>query len=117
MKDHLILMRDRQTVISVRDWFITAPGSTKTQCASTSSRLDLEPTDDDAVRGLGSAYVNLGKMAEAEETYKRAIAIRPNYWREYNALGALYMSEGRYSEAAGMLYPCNQSRARQLSRI
>ncbi len=64
--------------------------------------LRLEPANDNAIRGLASAYQHLGKSAEAEETYKSAIATRPSYWLGYNELGGLYMTMGRYQEAAEM---------------
>jgi tetratricopeptide (TPR) repeat protein len=62
----------------------------------------LEPTSDNAIRGLASAYEHLGRMDAAEKTYSAAIAARPNYWRNYNALGALYMDEAHYAQAAEM---------------
>jgi eukaryotic-like serine/threonine-protein kinase len=60
------------------------------------------PTDDDAIRGLASAFASLGKMRDAESAYLTAISNRPQYWRGYNSLGALYISNGRYAEAAEM---------------
>jgi len=62
----------------------------------------LEPTNDDAVRGLASAYAGLGRTSQAEKTYWEAINLRPGYWRGYNLLGAFYIEEGRYAEAAEM---------------
>jgi serine/threonine protein kinase/tetratricopeptide (TPR) repeat protein len=64
--------------------------------------VELEPTSDDAIRGLASAYARLGKTGEAEKTLQVAINVRPQYWKNYNSLGGLYISEGRYEEAAKM---------------
>ncbi len=64
--------------------------------------LQLEPSRDDAYRGLAAAYENLGQLGEAEATYRRAIALRPEYWAGYNALGSFYLVHARYGEAAGM---------------
>lgn len=64
--------------------------------------LELEPTSDDAVRELASAYAHLNKTVEAEETYKKAIALRPHYWRGYNMIGAFYYAHARYDDAAKM---------------
>ena len=64
--------------------------------------LEVEPTNDGAFRGLAGAYENLGKLAQAEETYRRAIALRPHYWAPYNWLGAFFYRRARYPEAAEM---------------
>jgi eukaryotic-like serine/threonine-protein kinase len=64
--------------------------------------VELDPTSDDAIRGLASAYAKLGKTDEAEKTFQVAIAARPQYWKGYNSLGALYAGEGRYDESAKM---------------
>jgi tetratricopeptide (TPR) repeat protein/TolB-like protein/tRNA A-37 threonylcarbamoyl transferase component Bud32 len=62
--------------------------------------LELEPTSDDACRGLASAYQHLGRLDKAEETYKLAIELSRGYWANYNWLGSFYASVGRYAEAA-----------------
>jgi serine/threonine-protein kinase len=64
--------------------------------------LQIDPTSDDAYRGLAFAYEHLGKTAEAEQTYRRAIAVRPQYWAGYNWLGAFFFHQGRFQEAATM---------------
>jgi serine/threonine-protein kinase len=63
---------------------------------------ETEPTGDDAYRGLAEAYQNLGNLAEAEKTYRRAIALRPHYWAPYNWLGVYYFHLARFADAAGM---------------
>jgi serine/threonine-protein kinase len=63
---------------------------------------ETEPTTDDAYRGLGEAYQNLGNLAEAEKTYRRAIALRPHYWAPYNWLGVFYFQQARFAEAVAM---------------
>ncbi len=64
--------------------------------------LQIDPTSDDAYRGLGFAYEHLGKTAEAEQTYRHAIAVRPQYWAGYNWLGMFLFRQGRFDEAARM---------------
>lgn len=64
--------------------------------------LEIEPTSDDACRGLATAYERLGKLAEAERTYWRAIELRRHYWAGYNWLGGFYHRQARYPEAEGM---------------
>ncbi len=55
-----------------------------------------------ALQGLATSYEKLGKSSDAESTYKKIIALRPNYWAVYNWLGAFYYGQVRYSDAAGM---------------
>ena len=63
---------------------------------------ELEPTNDDALVGLGKAYERLGKSTDAENTYKRFIQHRPTYWRGYNLLGIFYLRQAQYDDAAKM---------------
>jgi len=49
--------------------------------------LEADKSDQNAYRGLASAYEHLGKMAEAEQAYRNAIKLRPEYWGGYNWLG------------------------------
>jgi serine/threonine-protein kinase len=63
--------------------------------------LEAESTSDAAYRGLALAQHRLGKLDQAEETYRRAIALRPGYWAGYDWLGAFYARElARFEDAA-----------------
>lgn len=62
----------------------------------------LESTNDDALIGLGGAYERLGKLQDAESTYKKIVQLRPNYWRGYNLLGIFYLRQAQYDDAAAM---------------
>src|SRR5439155_12632199 len=62
----------------------------------------LEPTNDDALIGLGGAYERLGKPQNGENTYKKVVALRPIYWRGYNLLGGFYLRQTQYDDAAKM---------------
>lgn len=62
----------------------------------------LDPTSDDAFRGLADAYEKLNQPGEAEATFKKAISLRPQYWGGYNWLGFFYWQQGRYEDAARM---------------
>lgn len=64
--------------------------------------VQLDPTSDDALRGLASAYESLGKAKDAEQTYLRAIELRPQYWGGYAWLGGFYWRHARYDDAARM---------------
>jgi serine/threonine-protein kinase len=60
---------------------------------------NLDPTNDDALLGLASAYDKLGRPQEAENYFKRAIQLHPQYWRGYLILGNFYFNSARYREA------------------
>jgi serine/threonine protein kinase/Tfp pilus assembly protein PilF len=61
---------------------------------------EIEPSNDDAVRDLASAYENLGKPAEAEAAFQKAIELRPKSWLGYNRLGLFQASQSRYEDAS-----------------
>jgi tetratricopeptide (TPR) repeat protein len=62
--------------------------------------LDREPTSDEAYLGLARAQSRGGSAEAAEATYRRAIALRPEYWATYVWLGLFYRERGRYADAA-----------------
>jgi tetratricopeptide (TPR) repeat protein/TolB-like protein len=62
--------------------------------------LDADPTNDDAYQHLASAYEQLGRLALAERTIQKAIALRPENPQGYTRLGALYAREAQYDSAA-----------------
>jgi serine/threonine protein kinase/tetratricopeptide (TPR) repeat protein len=64
--------------------------------------LQREPTNDAAYKGLAKAYERMGKLEQAESTYKQAIALRPHYWATYNWLGAFYYNQARVHDASEM---------------
>jgi len=64
--------------------------------------LQHEPTNDAAYKGLANAYERMGKLQQAESTYKQAIALRPHYWATYNWLGAFYYNQARVHDASEM---------------
>ena len=63
--------------------------------------VEIEPTNDDLYRELAHTQ-QFFSQAEAEETFKRAIALRPHYWANYNRLGAYYYDLARYDDAVHM---------------
>jgi tetratricopeptide (TPR) repeat protein/TolB-like protein len=64
--------------------------------------LDLDHNSDETLSSLAAAYQKLGKAAAAEDAYRKAVSLRPNYWRVYNTFGAFYLDQARYSDAAEM---------------
>jgi len=64
--------------------------------------LARQPENEMVQIGLATAYNRLGLKQRAEETYLKAIDIRPRYWNGYSRLGAFYYAESRYADAEGM---------------
>lgn len=64
--------------------------------------IDLDHNSDEALRSLADACQKLGNPSAAEEAYRKALSLRPNYYGIYGALGAFYSNQARYSDAAGM---------------
>jgi len=61
--------------------------------------LAINPRDSEAIKGMAGAYVRMGRIQDAEDSYKRAIALKPDYWDGYNMLGFFYYNQKRYAEA------------------
>ncbi len=64
--------------------------------------LEIDPTSDDALRGLAASFVALARPADAERIYQRALALRPDFAGSYGALGRFFYEQGRYDEATRM---------------
>lgn len=64
--------------------------------------LVADARNQEAYRGLAFAYERLGRFADAEATYRRALKLRPEYWGGYNWVGVFLYRQHRYDEAAAM---------------
>jgi tetratricopeptide (TPR) repeat protein/tRNA A-37 threonylcarbamoyl transferase component Bud32 len=62
----------------------------------------LAPADDAVSRHIGDAYASLGRDAEAERFYRRAIDLRPGYWENYNGFGKFCVQRGKLDRAKEM---------------
>jgi serine/threonine protein kinase/tetratricopeptide (TPR) repeat protein/TolB-like protein len=68
-----------------------------------SDALAIDARNDDACRELASAYQSLGRLEAAEQTFQKAIELRPQYWANYSWLGEFYLGQGRYEQAIPIL--------------
>lgn len=64
--------------------------------------LDLDHRSDETLRLLAAAYQKTGNTTAAEEAFRKAVSLRPNYWGVYSAFGSFYFIQSRYTEAAEM---------------
>lgn len=61
--------------------------------------LDLEPANDEAWNNLGAYSLQLHAPAEAEEAFRRALAINPDRAASYAGLASAQLAQGRIEEA------------------
>ncbi len=61
--------------------------------------LQLNARDPDALSGVAHSYENAGRIQEAETTFQKASALRPDSWVGYNDLGLFYDRQNKYPES------------------
>jgi tetratricopeptide (TPR) repeat protein len=61
--------------------------------------LRLDGSNADALRGLANAYQALHRPTDAERTYLRALALRPNDWLGLTDLGMFFLAQNRAADA------------------
>jgi tetratricopeptide (TPR) repeat protein len=61
--------------------------------------LSLDPLQASAYEGLGWTYVRLGRLAEAESAFRRAMEISPTYSGIHHDLGTVLVLQGRADAA------------------
>jgi serine/threonine-protein kinase len=61
--------------------------------------LRLDGSNPDALRGLANAYEAGRRPADAESTYLRALALRPNDWLGLTDLGMFFLGQNRTADA------------------
>jgi tetratricopeptide (TPR) repeat protein/tRNA A-37 threonylcarbamoyl transferase component Bud32 len=71
--------------------------------ASFARAIEADPTDDDAIVGLGRAQEDLHLPAEAERVYRSAIDQRPNYFGPRVWAANFYRRQNRYEDAGRAL--------------
>lgn len=82
--------------------------------------LKINRTDADTWRVLGSVYVELGDLVEAEAAYKVAVRFVPDYVEVYEALAALYERsgfDGGVHYAEGMLRLADKDSGGAVTRL
>ena len=62
--------------------------------------LSIDSTSHDALVELARTTERLGDAVDAEKLFRRAIALRPEYWMGNNALGGFYIRQRRFEDAA-----------------
>jgi tetratricopeptide (TPR) repeat protein len=61
--------------------------------------LRLDPSNPRALVWQGQTYERLNRWADAEQSFKRVLQERPNYWLAYHELATAFNGQGKYQEA------------------
>jgi eukaryotic-like serine/threonine-protein kinase len=61
--------------------------------------LKLDPSNPRALIWQGQTYGRLNRWADAEQSFKRVLQERPNYWLAYHELATAFNGQGKYQEA------------------
>ena len=61
--------------------------------------LQLDPSNPRALVWQGQTYERLNRWADAEQSFKRVLQERPNYWLAYHELATALNGQGKYQEA------------------
>jgi Tfp pilus assembly protein PilF len=58
--------------------------------------LGVDPTNAPTLIWLGQSYARLNRWQSAEDSFRRALQLRPNDWVAHNEFGTLLYAEGKY---------------------
>jgi tetratricopeptide (TPR) repeat protein len=62
--------------------------------------LAADPTNARTLTWLGDSYVRLNRWQSAEESFRRALQLRPNDWITRNQFGVVLNAQGKYQQAS-----------------
>jgi len=96
--DQELVRRDAQTSFKLAAAFL-AEGRPAPALRELTKAEALTPEDPEIQYYLGAAYWMRREFGLAEEKFRRAVQLKPDYADAWNDLGALYMDQGRFSDA------------------
>ncbi len=74
-------------------------GDPKAALEEISQALRIDPDNPKTLMRKADIFDRMNRWSDAEQTYRRILKARPNYWPAYNDLGAVLTSQGRYRKA------------------
>ncbi len=98
--DKLVERSPSQKSLRIMADFHSKNGAEEEAVTALENAVALAPTNGEANLELGAALQRTGRAADAEQAIQRSINLRPGYWIGPNALGRLYLGDGRYDAAA-----------------
>jgi tetratricopeptide (TPR) repeat protein len=78
---------------------LRATGQTDAAIGELKTALTRDPRDVQTLLQLAGAYEAAKRPADAEETYRQIIRLRPSYFPAYMNLGIFYMAQGKWQQA------------------
>ena len=75
--------------------------------------LTVNPKCQDCLYNIGYAYVQKKDLDKAEENYKKAIDLKPDYAEAYNGLANVYNTQRKFDQAAAASAKANELTAAQ----
>ncbi|MGA7523885.1 MAG: tetratricopeptide repeat protein [Acidobacteriaceae bacterium] len=82
-----------------RAWVLEQTGDEQDALDEFKKALALDPSNPQALVWQAQLYGRLDRWTDAEATFRRVLAERPNYWLGYNELGFVLHNEGKYQKA------------------
>ena len=82
----------------------TASGKNDLALQEFQEALETYSRDADAIIGTAGVYERTGKAGDAEENYKRAIALRPDFWEGYQLLAEFYLRQKRLQDSVAQYH-------------
>ncbi|HEX4065564.1 MAG TPA: protein kinase [Acidobacteriaceae bacterium] len=82
-----------------RAWVLEQTGNEQDALGEFREALALDPADPQALVWQAQLYGRLNRWTDAEATFRRVLAERPNYWLGYNELGFVLHGEAKYQKA------------------
>jgi Tfp pilus assembly protein PilF len=80
-------------------WVLEHRGQKEDALAEMGKALALDPSNPRTLVWQAQVYSRLNQSTQAEETFRRVLRARPNYWLAYNELGEVLNRNGKYREA------------------
>ncbi len=77
----------------------SSKGDPKAALSEIREALLIDPDNPKTLMRQGYIFDRSNRWSEAEQTYRRILKERPNYWPAYNELGAVLSYQGRYQQA------------------
>lgn len=80
-------------------WVLNTTGDHKAAFREIAKALSLDPANAHTLIDQAQFYVDDGQYALAENSLKRSLKLRPNYWLPHSEYGVLLANQGRYTQA------------------